>query len=319
MMGASEVPTGFFAAGILLVFSAIVLLFAVVLKPQNVLPVSRRRPDVVTSASGGLTRITDSAVALINKRLKGSKGFLVDRDKLERAGLKTQPADFLLMMGASAFVGAILGYLIGGPIFAILLLAAAPVGMLVYVSVLTSRRSSKFDEQLPDTIQMLTGSMRAGHSLLRAIDASARESDAPMSEELTRIVNETRIGRDLGDSMLDVAVRTSSEDFSWISQAIEIHREVGGDLAEVLDHVGETIRDRNQIRRQVRALSAEGKMSAGVLMALPIVLFFALILINASYAKTFTSTVPGFMMLGAAGVMLTAGGFWLSRLIKPKY
>jgi tight adherence protein B len=319
MMGASEVPTGFFAAGILLVFSAIVLLFAVVLKPQNVLPVSRRRPDVVTSGSGGLTRITDSAVALINKRLKGSKGFFVDRDKLERAGLKTQPADFLLMMGASAFVGAILGYLIGGPIFAILLLAAAPVGMLVYVSVLTSRRSSKFDEQLPDTIQMLTGSMRAGHSLLRAIDASARESDAPMSEELTRIVNETRIGRDLGDSMLDVAVRTSSEDFSWISQAIEIHREVGGDLAEDLDHVGETIRDRNQIRRQVRALSAEGKMSAGVLMALPIVLFFALILINASYAKTFTSTVPGFMMLGAAGVMLTAGGFWLSRLIKPKY
>ncbi|MGO4186080.1 type II secretion system F family protein [Pseudarthrobacter sp. TAF60_1] len=319
-MDAAEVPVSVFAAGILMVFAAIVLVFTVVFKPQNLIPVSRRRPDVVATGAGGLTRLTDSAVALINKRLKGSsRGFLVDRDKLERAGLKTQPADFLLMMGAGAFVGAILGYLAGGPFFAMVMLAAAPAGMLVYLSVRTSRRRTKFDEQLPDTIQMLTGSMRAGHSLLRAIDASARETDAPMSEELTRIVNETRIGRDLGDSMLDVAVRTSSEDFSWISQAIEIHREVGGDLAEVLDHVGETIRDRNQIRRQVKALSAEGKMSAGVLMALPIVLFFALILINASYAKTFTSTVPGFMMLGAAGVMLTAGGFWLSRLIKPKY
>jgi len=318
-MDASDVPASFFVAGILLVVAAIVLLFAVVFKPQNVIPVSRRRPDVVVTAASGLTRLTDSAVAVINKRLKGGSGFLVDRDKLERAGLKTQPADYLLMMGAGAFVGAILGYLLGGFFFAVIMLIAVPLGMLGYLSLLTSRRRAKFDEQLPDTLQMLTGSMRAGHSLLRAIDASARETDAPMSEELTRIVNETRIGRDLGDSMLDVSDRTSSEDFSWISQAIEIHREVGGDLAEVLDHVGETIRDRNQIRRQVKALSAEGKMSAGVLMALPIVLFFALILINASYAKTFTSTVPGFMMLGAAGVMLTAGGFWLSRLIKPKY
>ncbi len=223
------------------------------------------------------------------------------------------------MMGAGAFVGAVLGFLLGGFLMAILLIAAVPAGMLVYLSLLTSKRKSKFEEQLPDTLQMLTGSMRAGHSLLRAIDASAQESDAPMSEELSRIINETRIGRDLKDSMIDVSKRTGSEDFSWISQAIEIHREVGGDLAEVLDHVGETIRDRNQIHRQVKALSAEGKMSAAVLMGLPVVLFFALIIINAQYAKTFTTTVPGFLMLGAAGVMLTAGGFWLSRLIKPKY
>jgi tight adherence protein B len=161
--------------------------------------------------------------------------------------------------------------------------------------------------------------MRAGHSLLRAIDASAKESDAPMSEELSRIVNETRIGRELGESMTDVSERMASEDFGWITQAIEIHREVGGDLAEVLDHVGETIRDRNQIRRQVKALSAEGRMSAVVLMGLPIVLFFALIFINPQYSKTFTSTVPGYLMLGVAAIMLTAGGFWLSRLVKAKY
>ena len=104
-----------------------------------------------------------------------------------------------------------------------------------------------------------------------------------------------------------------------MSQAIEIHREVGGDLAEVLDHVGETIRDRNQVRRQVKALSAEGRMSAAVLMGLPIVLFFALILVNPHYSKTFTSTVPGYLMLGTAALMLTLGGFWLSRLVKAKY
>jgi tight adherence protein B len=307
-----------FLVGVLMIFTAMTVLFVVVLKPGNAIPLSRRRPDVA-SASSRLTVLTDSAVGAINKQLKGKNDFLVSREKLERAGLKTQPADFLLMMGAGTVAGSVFGFLLGGLFFAILMIVVVPAGMMAYLSVLTSRRKSKFDEQLPDTLQMLTGSMRAGHSLMRAIDASARETDAPMSEELSRIVNETRIGRDLGESMIDVSARTGSEDFAWISQAIEIHREVGGDLAEVLDHVGETIRDRNQIRRQVKALSAEGKMSAAVLMGLPVVLFFALILINAQYAKTFTSTVPGFLMLGAAAVMLTAGGFWLSRLIKPKY
>ncbi|MFJ6269922.1 type II secretion system F family protein [Pseudarthrobacter oxydans] len=317
-METPEAPMLMFLVGVLMILTAMTVLFVVVLKPGNAIPLSRRRPDVA-SASSRLTVLTDSAVGAINKQLKGKNDFLVSREKLERAGLKTQPADFLLMMGAGTVAGSVFGFLLGGLFFAVLLTAAVPAGMLAYLSLLTTRRKNKFDEQLPDTLQMLTGSMRAGHSLLRAVDASARETDAPMSEELTRIVNETRIGRDLGESMIDVSARTGSEDFSWISQAIEIHREVGGDLAEVLDHVGETIRDRNQIRRQVKALSAEGKMSAAVLMGLPVVLFFALILINDQYATTFTSTAPGFLMLGTAALMLTAGGFWLSRLIKPKY
>ncbi|MFE8884696.1 type II secretion system F family protein [Pseudarthrobacter enclensis] len=314
----AEVPVTVAVLGVASIFAAFLLLFTVVLKPGNAIPLSRRRPDVPVATSK-LTVLTDSAVGAINKQLMGKDDFLVSKEKLERAGLKTQPANFLLMMGAGALAGSVFGFLLGGLLFGILMLGVVPVGMFAYLSVLAARRRSKFDEQLPDTLQMLTGSMRAGHSLLRAVDASARETDAPMSEELARIVNETRIGRDLNESMTDVAARTRSEDFAWISQAIEIHREVGGDLAEVLDHVGETIRDRNQIRRQVKALSAEGRMSAAVLMGLPIVLFFALIFINPQYAKTFTSTVPGYLMLGAAAVMLTAGGFWLSQLIKPKF
>lgn len=317
-MEAPDASTGLFFAGVLLVYTAGVLLFAVVFKTTRVIPVSRRRPDAIDKTSG-LTRLTESAVGIINKRIRNGGASPVSREKLERAGLSIQPANFLLMMGTGAVVGAVVGFFLGGPFFAVLLFLVVPAGMFVYLRLLTSRRQAKFDEQLPDTLQMLTGSMRAGHSLLRAIDASAKETDAPMSEELSRILNETRIGRELGESMDDVAERTGSEDFGWMSQAIEIHREVGGDLADVLDHVGETIRDRNQIRRQVKALSAEGRMSAMVLMGLPIVLFFALIIINPQYSRTFTSTVPGYLMLGVAGLMLTAGGFWLSRLVKAKY
>jgi tight adherence protein B len=140
-----------------------------------------------------------------------------------------------------------------------------------------------------------------------------------MSEELSRIVNETRIGRDLGESLADVARRTRNEDFLSISQAIEIHREVGGDLAEVLDHLGDTVRDRNQVRGQIQALSAEGRMSALVLMALPVVMFIGLTMFNEMYSRVFTATLPGYFMIAGAVVLLTAGGFWLSQIIKPKF
>ncbi|MET4093209.1 type II secretion system F family protein [Arthrobacter sp. UYCu712] len=166
---------------------------------------------------------------------------------------------------------------------------------------------------------MLAGGLRAGHSLLRSVDAAAEESEEPMKDELTRVLNETRIGRDLGESLNDVARRTENDDFASITRAIDIHREVGGDLAHVLDNVGETIRDRNQIRGQIRALSAEGRMSAMVLMALPIVMFIGLTLFNPMYSRVFLTTIPGYLMILTTVVLLTVGGFWLSRLIKPKF
>lgn len=306
------------AAGLGLVYVALLLLVLVVLKSKRTLDAERRRPDAPIHSSA-LTRLTDGARDAIQTHIPSGSGGYLSRAKLDAAGLKKEPADYLLVAGiVVAFAGAI-GFLLGGLIFTILMCLIAVVSLVAFLSVLTARRASKFDEQVPDALQMLSGGMRAGHSLLRAVDATAQESEAPMTEEMSRIVNETRIGRDLGASLNDVAIRTRSEDFGWIAQAIEIHREVGGDLAEVLDHVGETIRDRNQIRRQVRALSAEGRMSALVLLALPVVMFIALLFINPSYAHTFTSTVPGYLMLTAAAVMLSVGAWWLSRLIKPKY
>jgi tight adherence protein B len=182
-----------------------------------------------------------------------------------------------------------------------------------------SRRQTKFAEQLPDTLTMLAGSMRAGHSLLRAIDGAADEAEAPMGDELRRVVNESRIGRDLVESLLETAGRMKSQDFLWVAQAIETQREVGGNLAELLENVNATIKDRAKLSRQVKALSAEGRMSAGVLIALPIFMLVIICFMNKTYAATFFTTVPGWLMLGAVGVMLTIGTIWLSRIIKPKY
>ncbi|WP_461164813.1 type II secretion system F family protein [Arthrobacter sp. R4-81] len=233
--------------------------------------------------------------------------------------MKKDPGDYLLIAGVATLLAGVFGFLLGGLVPAILLSLASPLSFHLILNMLAARRRRQFDENVPDTLQMLAGGLRAGHSLLRAVDAAAQESQPPMSEELSRIVNETRIGRDLGESLAEVAGRTQSDDFSAIAQAIEIHREVGGDLAEVLDHLGDTVRDRNQVRGQIRALSAEGRMSAMVLMALPVVMFLALTLTNPMYARTFFSTLPGYVMIAAAIVTLTVGGLWLKRLIKPKF
>ncbi|GAA2147047.1 hypothetical protein GCM10009825_41120 [Arthrobacter humicola] len=307
-----------FVGGLLLVYAALAIVFTFVFKSRSAVPLSRRRPDAAPQTSS-LTRLTDQAVHALNKGVRRGGAGILNRDKLDAAGLKKGPGDYLLMAGALTFAAVVAGFLMGGAFFAVLLLVLTPVALVLSLNVVVSRRRRKFDEQVPDTLQMFTGGLRAGHSLLRAIDAAAQENEAPMAEELNRVVNETRIGRDLGESLDEVARRTDNEDFGWIARSVEIHREVGGDLAEVLDHVGETIRDRTQIRGQVRALSAEGRISAIVLMALPVVMFAALTFLNPFYARVFTSTLPGYLMIAAAAVLLAIGGFWLSRLIKPKF
>ncbi|HEX9228460.1 MAG TPA: type II secretion system F family protein [Arthrobacter sp.] len=304
--------------GLALVYLALVIVFWVLLKSRNVISTERRRPGAVAQASK-LTKLTDATLGVIDSKLKPQPTGVLSRRRLDSAGLKKQPADYLLLAGIITVLAGVIGFLLGGVFPAILMIIAAPIGLALSLKLLISRRQAKFDDQVPDTLRMLAGGMRAGHSLLRSLDAAGQENEAPMADELSRVVNETRIGRDLGESLVDVADRTKSEDFSWIAQAIEIHREVGGDLAEVLDHVGETIRDRNQVRRQVRALSAEGRVSAMVLISLPILLFIALQFINPVYAKVFSSTVPGYLMIAASAVMLSLGAFWLSRLIKPKF
>jgi tight adherence protein B len=110
-----------------------------------------------------------------------------------------------------------------------------------------------------------------------------------------------------------------SDDFTWVAQAIAIHREVGGNLAEVLDAVGHTIRERNQIRRQVKALSAEGKLSAIVLGALPFVIIAFLSLTNPGYLAKFTQSLMGYAMLAAVAVLMLMGGFWLKKTVAIKF
>ena len=166
---------------------------------------------------------------------------------------------------------------------------------------------------------MIAGSMRAGHGIVESIDTVASQAPSPTGDEFSRAVAEARIGRDMIDSLYDIADRTGSEDFIWVVRAISINRELGGDLAEILDNVGETIRDRNRLRDQVRALSAEGKVSAMILFALPIVVGGWVRMSNPEYLDAMTSQPAGKGLVGFAFFALITGGLWLKKLVKVDF
>lgn len=306
------------AAAILLCTSALVILFIVVLKPVNgTIPLSRRRPEG-SPESSSLSRVSQTLVDSVDRAL-GKSGGPFNRHLLYNAGVKMSPADFTVLVAVAAVLAGFLGALFTNPVLGVLLGAASPFFIRLVLSIRTEKRRGKFESQLIDTIQMLIGGLRAGHSIMRSIEAAGLESEAPTSEELSRIVNETRIGKDPGQALEETAQRMGSEDFGWIGQAIQINREVGGDLAEVLEQVAGTIRERSEIKGQVRSLSAEGKMSAVVLMGMPVAVAVMLSLINPTYMSVFVDEPIGNVMIVVSAVMFVIGGVWMSRTVKIKF
>lgn len=310
--------------GILACLAAVLLLLFVVLKPKHGRISKGRLSDGVASKKGHpenrkLGQVTESTIEAINSILDRRGVRYSAGTALELAGIKTRPADFIIWVGAATVVASLIFYLLEQPVLSFFMLPLVPLLAWTLVRIKTGRRESAFSGQLGDMLQLMTGGLRAGHSMMHAIDAAASDSDAPMSEELTRVVNETRLGRDTGDSLLSTAARMHSEDFSWIAQAIEINREAGGDLADVLDHVGDTIRDRGQIRRQVEALSAEGRMSAMVLFCLPFGVGILMFFINPNYFSTLFESLLGIALVIVSAILLGIGALWLRAVVKIKF
>jgi tight adherence protein B len=312
--------TSMLVLGLVAVAAALLVLTLVVLPagPSRV-PLTRLDPSVVpttTSAFAGAGAAAGAAVEkVLAKRGQAASGAAA----MERAGMSMSLPDFVLTAGLTTAVAGGVGVVLGGVLLGLVLLAVVPLGFRLFLTFRAARRQAAFADQLDDSLQLMAGSLRAGHSLLRAVDSVASEADAPTSEEFSRIVNETRVGRDLNDALDEVAERMGSDDFTWVAQAIAIHREVGGNLAEVLDAVGHTIRERNAIRRQVKALSAEGKLSAIVLMALPFGVVGFISLTNPGYVAKFTQSLTGYAMLAGAVFMLLVGGLWLRSTVRIKF
>ncbi|WP_051421457.1 type II secretion system F family protein [Paenarthrobacter nicotinovorans] len=298
--------------------AALLILVLVVLKPRSSsIPLERRRIGF-TPDDSALGRVSQSAVQVVDTAL-GRSGGPFNREVLYNAGVKQSPADFTVLVAIATVLLGILGILLTNPLVGILVAVATPFAAKLVLVFRTEKRRAKFEGQLTDTIQMLIGGLRVGHSIMRSLEAAAQESQAPTSEELARIVNEVRIGKDARHAIEDCAARMDSEDFRWIGQAIQINREVGGDLAEVLEQVAGTIRERGEIKGHVRSLSAEGRMSAVILMALPVGVGMVLGVINPGYLRVFVNHPIGIALTVLSFVLFIVGGFWMNRTVKIKF
>ncbi|MEO8261206.1 MAG: type II secretion system F family protein [Pseudolysinimonas sp.] len=247
-------------------------------------------------------------------------------ERLELAGIAMKPAGVVTLVtvltAGGVIVGTVLGLMRGLPwglLFPIVFAALVLLGARAVIAHRVAKRRYAFAAQLDDTLQLMASGLRAGHSLPAALDAVANEAESPTAEEFARLLNKNRIGYDLAQAIEECAERMDCDDLAWTAQAVAIHREVGGNLGEVLDHVGETIRERNQIRRQVRTLSAEGRISANVLIALPLAIAGLLAVISPDYIKVFISSPLGGVLIGISLVLFIVGVLWLRQITKIKF
>jgi tight adherence protein B len=165
-------------------------------------------------------------------------------------------------------------------------------------------------------LNLLSSTLKAGYSLMQGIEAVSREVGDPIGKELRRIVVESRLGRPLEESMHESAERMQSDDFKWAVMAIGIQREVGGNLSELLLTVADTMVQRERLRRDVQSLTAEGRISALVLIVLPPGVGAAMYALNKDYIMTLFREPTGHILLGVAGVMMVGGWFWMKKMIK---
>jgi tight adherence protein B len=262
------------------------------------------------------TAIVARAVEL-TEQVAAERGLLLQTENaLERANLPLRAGEALFFYVALVVVVTLLGLALFGSI-----IGAFIVGLLAAlvppatVSYLARRRKKAFLAQLPDTLTLLSGTLRAGYSLLQGIEAVSQEVDEPMGLELRRVVTESRLGRPLEEALEGTAERMDSADFAWAVMAIRIQREVGGNLSELLLTVAETMTARERLRRDIAALTAEGRVSAIVLGILPVGLGLVMFVINPDYTGTLIDTTLGNVMLGLAVVGMVIGFFWMKKII----
>lgn len=266
--------------------------------------------DAPAGVAGRLEALADRALG----QGDGRRGLAM---ALDVAATKFRPGEFVVLSCIGSVVLALVLSIWMGWWGVVLGAALAPLLGGAWVSHRADRRRAQFDEQLPDTLQLMVSLLRSGYGLPQALDAVANQVAEPTVAEFRRVLFEVRIGRDPTDALTATATRMRSRDFAWVVQAIRINREVGGELAGILEAVGATVRERQRLGRQVQALTAEGRLSAVLLTSLPIGLVVVLSLLNPGYFAPLKES-PGIYLVAVAVVLLCVGWVWMRHIVKVR-
>jgi Flp pilus assembly protein TadB len=263
-------------------------------------------------------KVTRSAVSWTTRLLLSASTERGLAAQLDLAGIARTPAEWVLIRGCACLTLALaVGVLVGNVLIGLAVgLLIGWLGMRFAIGVRIGRRRGTFSDQLPDVLQLIAGSLKAGFSLPQALGTVVREDTQPSAGEFARALAESRVGVELEVTLDAVANRMESDDLRWAVMAIRIQRGVGGNLAEVLGTTVETMRERAYLKRHVRGLSAEGRLSARILIALPIVMGGWLTYSDWKYERPLFTTGFGLVMLGGAAVLFVLGVLWMRVLVK---
>jgi tight adherence protein B len=279
------------------------------------MPYGERDVDVAAVADTHSSFI-ESAVSLAGKMVDrvDNKGSMTR--SLELARIPLRSGEYVVVVGcAGVITGALFRLITGQPILALAGIGAGILGGFVFPKMRISKRRRKFEEQLPSALSLIASSLAAGHTFLRAIQMMCEEAEAPLSEEFARVVYETRLGDSVVDALDRMADRLDIADVRWIVQAIRIQQTVGGKLADLLHTLADFIRSREEVRREIDVLTAEGRISAWVLAALPFGLLFFMQTFNPEYARPLFHG-SGLFLLGGTFLSIAAGFLVIRRMVK---
>lgn len=259
-----------------------------------------------------LQRAVDFTGEMAEKR-----GFLESIEvSLERASLPLRAAEAMFfVVSASVLLGVLATVLTGSLLMGLVVIGFGLMTPKVVLDIKVRRRQKKFVALLPDMLTLLAGTLKAGYSITQAFEAVSKEVEEPMGKELRRVVTEHRLGRTLEDALDATSERMGSDDFAWTVMAIKIQREVGGNLAELLLTVADTMTQRERLRRDVNSLTAEGRVSAFILGLLPPALGVVMFVMNRDYIASLFTPGLGYFMIGAAVVAMIIGFMWMKKII----
>jgi tight adherence protein B len=237
------------------------------------------------------------------------------RDDLQRANIKLTAGEFVVARLGAVLIGFLAGdVILGNLIFAALIGVGCYFIPGIWLKRRLKARERRFGELLGEAVMMMSSSLRAGYSMMQALETISREMAQPIADEFHRVTIEVGVGIPVEDALSHLVQRIKSTDLELMTIAMNVQREVGGNLAEILDTIAATIRERVELQGEVRTLTAQGRISAYIISGLPVVLAFALYFINRKYLSTLWTTEIGWVMLGVACFMLVIG-FFVTRKV----
>jgi len=253
----------------------------------------------------------------ITSSLVEKKSFASElQNVLDQAGLSLKLPEFVFFHFSGTILAGLFGYFSTRNIFsAFIFVLLGTISPLVLIHVLKKRRKALFHAQLPDTLSLTAGALKAGYSFAQAISMVTEETKPPTASEFKRVLAEARLGLSTDEALEHMAERVKSINFDWTVMAVKIQREVGGNLAEILEILATTIRERDSVERQIDVLTAEGKLSSIILFCLPFVLGSVIFVLNPSYVKILFTHIFGIAMVGLSSILMIVGGIWLKKII----